>query len=101
FLGPNGAGKTTTIRCLLGLVAASDGRMQLMGADVPRRLPSVIGRVGSIGETPTMFPRFTARRNLEILATIQGVGKTSVSQVLETVGLAERAGDPVRPHSLA
>ena len=100
FLGPNGAGKTTTIRCLLGLVSASDGRMQLMGADVPRRLPSVIGRVGSIVETPTMFPRFTARRNLEILATIQGVGRTAVKEVLETVGLAERADDRVRTYSL-
>ena len=100
FLGPNGAGKTTTIRCLLGLVSASDGRMQVMGADVPRRLPSVIGRIGSIVETPTMFPRFTARRNLEILATIQGVGRTTVKEVLETVGLAERADDRVRTYSL-
>jgi ABC-2 type transport system ATP-binding protein len=100
FLGPNGAGKTTTIRCLLGLVAASDGRMRLMGADVPRRLPSVIERVGSIVETPTMFPRFTARRNLEILATIQGVGRKTVAEVLETVALAERADDRVRTYSL-
>jgi ABC-2 type transport system ATP-binding protein len=100
FLGPNGAGKTTTIRCLLGLVAASAGRLQLMGADVPRRLPSVIGRVGSIVETPTMFPRFTGRRNLEILGTIQGVGKKTVETVLETVSLADRADDRVKTYSL-
>jgi ABC-2 type transport system ATP-binding protein len=100
FLGPNGAGKTTTIRCLLGLVAASAGRMRLMDAEVPRRLPSVIGRVGSIVETPTMFPRFTARRNLEILGAIQGVGPKTVAQVLETVALAERADDRVRTYSL-
>ena len=100
FLGPNGAGKTTTIRCLLGLVAASAGRLQLLGAEVPRRLPSVIGRVGSIVETPTLFPRFTGRRNLEILGTIQGVGPKSVADVLETVGLAERADDRVKTYSL-
>ena len=100
FLGPNGAGKTTTIRCLLGLVAASSGRLRLLGAEVPRALPSVIGRVGSIVETPTMFPRFTGRRNLEILGQIQGVGPGSVADVLQTVGLADRADDRVRAYSL-
>ena len=60
FLGPNGAGKTTTIRCLLGLVRPSSGRLSLLGADVGHAtLPSVIGRVGSIVEAPAMFPRFT------------------------------------------
>jgi ABC-2 type transport system ATP-binding protein len=100
FLGPNGAGKTTTIRCLLGLVAASSGRLRLLGADVPHELPSVIGRVGSIVETPTLFPRFSGRRNLEILGRIQGVGPRSVAEVLETVGLADRGDDRVRTYSL-
>jgi ABC-2 type transport system ATP-binding protein len=100
FLGPNGAGKTTTIRCLLGLVAASSGRLRLLGADVPHDLPSVIGRVGSIVETPTLFPRFSGRRNLEILGRIQGVGPRSVAEVLETVGLADRGDDRVRTYSL-
>ncbi|MEP6476470.1 MAG: ABC transporter ATP-binding protein [Actinomycetota bacterium] len=100
FLGPNGAGKTTTIRCLLGLVAASSGRLRLLGAEVPRDLSAVIGRVGSIVETPTLFPRFTGRRNLQILGQIHGVGPASVSEVLATVGLAERADDRVRTYSL-
>lgn len=100
FLGPNGAGKTTTIRCLLGLVAASSGRLRVLGAEVPRDLSAVIGRVGSIVETPTLFPRFTGRRNLQILGQIHGVGPASVSEVLATVGLAERADDRVRTYSL-
>jgi ABC-2 type transport system ATP-binding protein len=100
FLGPNGAGKTTTIRCLLGLVSASSGRLRLLGEDVPRGLPSVLGRVGSIVETPTMFPRFSGRRNLEILGTIQGVGRSAVVDALQTVGLAERADDRVKTYSL-
>jgi ABC-type multidrug transport system ATPase subunit len=100
FLGPNGAGKTTTIRCLLGLVSPSAGRLTMLGAEIPRRLPSVIARVGSIVETPTMFPRFTGRRNLEILGRIQGIGPKAVADVLEVVGLAERADDRVRTYSL-
>jgi ABC-2 type transport system ATP-binding protein len=100
FLGPNGAGKTTTIRCLLGLVRPSAGRMTLMGADVQRDLPSVIARVGSIVEAPAMFPRFSGRRNLEILARIHGEGETAIDAALERVGLADRAKDRVRTYSL-
>ena len=99
FLGPNGAGKTTTIRCLLGLVRPSGGRCRLLGHD-PSQLDRVIGRVGSIVESPTMFPRFTARRNLELLARISGIGRARVREVLEEVGLAERGDDPVKTYSL-
>lgn len=100
FLGPNGAGKTTTIRCLLGLVHASAGNLTLLGADVPRALPGVISRVGSIVESPALFPKFSGRRNLEILGRIQGVGPVAVGESLARVGLAERADDPVKTYSL-
>lgn len=100
FLGPNGAGKTTTIRCLLGLVHPSAGNVKLLGADVPRALPGVIGRVGSIVESPALFPRFSGRRNLEILGRIQGVGRVAVGESLARVGLADRADDMVRTYSL-
>ena len=99
FLGPNGAGKTTTIRCLLGLVRPSGGRCRLLGAE-PTSLSSVIGRVGSIVETPMLYPRFSGRRNLELLGAISGIGRTRVREVLERVGLAERGDDLVRTYSL-
>jgi ABC-2 type transport system ATP-binding protein len=99
FLGPNGAGKTTTIRCLLGLVRPSSGRCRLLGHE-QAGLHRVIGRVGSIVESPTMFPRFSGRRNLELLARIDGIGRSRVQEVLEEVGLAERAGDLVKTYSL-
>ena len=100
FLGPNGAGKTTTIRCLLGLVRPSSGQLSLLGADVQRALPSVIGRVGSIVEAPAMFPRFSGRRNLEILARIHGESEVAIDSVLERVGLRDRAKDLVKTYSL-
>ncbi|MGZ8612981.1 MAG: ATP-binding cassette domain-containing protein, partial [Actinomycetota bacterium] len=64
FLGPNGAGKTTTIRCLLGLVRPSAGRCRLLGAESSRGLPSVVGRVGSIVETPALYPRCSRVREV-------------------------------------
>jgi ABC-2 type transport system ATP-binding protein len=100
FLGPNGAGKTTTIRCLLGLVRPTAGRCTLLGADPRAALASVIGRVGSIVETPTLYPRFSGRLNLELLGRLQGIGRRAVDAVLDQVGLADRAGDQVRTYSL-
>jgi ABC-type multidrug transport system ATPase subunit len=100
FLGPNGAGKTTTIRCLLGLVRASSGRARVLGAEVPGDLETVIGRVGSIVEQPALFPRFSGRRNLEVLGRLHGASRSSIDRSLERVGLAERAGDMVKTYSL-
>jgi ABC-2 type transport system ATP-binding protein len=100
FLGPNGAGKTTTIRCLLGLVRPTTGRCTLLGADPKAALASVITRVGSIVETPALYPRFSGRLNLELLGRLQGIGRRAVDAVLDQVGLADRAGDQVRTYSL-
>ena len=100
FLGPNGSGKTTTIRCLLGLVRPTAGRAAVLGVESPARLPEVIGRIGSIVETPLFFPTFSGRRNLELLARVDGIGARTVAATLERVGLAERAGDLVKTYSL-
>ncbi len=100
FLGPNGAGKTTTIRCLLGLVRPSQGTARLLGAGSSTELARVIGRVGSIVETPSMYPRFTGRRNLELLAGLNGIGRRTIDRTLERVGLQTRADDHVRTYSL-
>ena len=100
FLGPNGSGKTTTIRCLLGLVRPTEGRCRLLGADVPGSLADVLPRVGSIVEAPTLFPTFSGRRNLELLAGVDGIDRTRVDAALERVGLAGRGRDLVRTYSL-
>ena len=100
FLGPNGAGKTTTIRCLLGLVRPNAGRSTLLGQDTPRDLAKVIGRVGSIVEAPAFFPRFTGKRNLELLAGVGRIGRKTIDDALERVGLGERANDLTKTYSL-
>src|SRR5512132_3094453 len=100
FLGPNGAGKTTTIRCVLGLVRPNEGSLRLLKADVSSGLAGVIGKVGSIVEQPALFPRFSGRRNLQILGRIHRVGRSTIDGVLERVQLSERADDAVRTYSL-
>jgi len=100
FLGPNGAGKTTAIRCLLALARPTAGGCRVLGVDAQTSLPKVIGRIGSMVETPGLFPAMTGRKNLALLGRIQGIGPAAVGAVLERVGLAERADDPVRGYSL-
>ncbi|MCW3815430.1 ATP-binding cassette domain-containing protein [Micromonospora sp. DR5-3] len=100
FLGPNGSGKTTTLRALLGLVRADGGRMSVLGASSPERLPEVSGRVGAIVESPQFFGNFTARRTLRLLAVAGGVPTSRVDEVLEQVGLRDRSEERVKGYSL-
>ena len=100
FLGPNGSGKTTTLRTLLGLVGADGGTMRLFGQPVPQALPHVVYRFGAIVESPQFFGNFSGRRTLTLLATAGGVPHRRVDEVLELVGMRDRAGDRVRTYSL-
>ncbi|GGQ42685.1 ATP-binding cassette domain-containing protein [Couchioplanes azureus] len=100
FLGPNGSGKTTTLRTLLGLIRPNGGRMAILGREVPAALPEVAGSVGAIVESPQFFPNFSAQDTLSLLADAGGVDRARVFEVLELVGLRERATDRVKTYSL-
>ncbi|MGC4804036.1 ATP-binding cassette domain-containing protein [Micromonospora sp. DT233] len=100
FLGPNGSGKTTTLRTLLGLIRPNGGRMAILGQEVPEALPVVAAQVGAIVESPQFFPNFTARDTLSLLAGAGDVPQTRVDEVLELVGLRDRAGERVKTYSL-
>lgn len=100
FLGPNGSGKTTTIRMLLGLAHATAGSMRLFGEPVPGRLPSVIGRVGAVVESPKFAPHFSGRQNLTLLARSIGAPSSRVDAAVETVGLTGRDRDRFKTYSL-
>lgn len=100
FLGPNGSGKTTTIRCLLGLIRPTSGSVNVFGADATSQLHRVIHRVGAIVENPKLFPDFTGRRNLRLLANMGGIDKSRIETTLDIVGLSERGNDKFDTYSL-
>ncbi|MFJ1538467.1 ATP-binding cassette domain-containing protein [Micromonospora chalcea] len=100
FLGPNGSGKTTTLRTLLGLIRPNGGRMAILGQELPHALPMVAGQVGAIVESPQFFPNFSARDTLGLLAQAGELPKQRVDEVLELVGLRDRAGERVKTYSL-
>ncbi|HXA42061.1 MAG TPA: ATP-binding cassette domain-containing protein [Candidatus Solibacter sp.] len=103
FLGPNGAGKSTTISTLCTLLKPTSGEVEVAGLDVVRHPDAVRHRIGLIFQDPSLDDQLTARENLEFHGFIYGlparVRKERISEVLEMVGLEDRAESQVRTFS--
>jgi ABC-2 type transport system ATP-binding protein len=100
FLGPNGAGKTTTLRMALGLITPSEGSVQLFGRDPLREGARALEGVAGFVEAPRFYPYLAARKNLELLAALDGDGaRGRIDEVLEIVELTPRAGHRVGGYS--
>ena len=96
FLGPNGAGKTTTLRMALGLIVPTEGKVELFGRDPMRAGAAALEGVAGFVEAPRFYPYLTARKNLELLAALDGGGaRGRIDDVLEIVELTPRGGHRV------
>ncbi len=105
FLGPNGSGKTTTIRMLLGLVRATEGGVEVLGADIPQQAARVLPRVGSLVEGPGFHAHLTGAANLRRLDAVDAAADHAttaerVAAALARVGLTAAAGKRYRKYSL-
>lgn len=67
--------------------------------DSSQNLDRVIDRVGSVLDTFSFDPALSGRRTLTILATIAGIGRSRIDEVLERVNLLDRADDRVKTYS--
>ena len=100
YLGPNGAGKTTLIRILLGLTQPSGGSMRMLGRPMPKERSKALARVGAIVEEPGFHKHLSGRENLWVAAAArEPAAHTRIDNVLESVGLTERADDRVSTYS--
>lgn len=101
FVGPNGAGKTTTMRLLTGLIKPDAGTIELLGRPFGRRDRHRLFEVGALIESPSFYPYLSGRENLRALAaTGCHTSNSRIEELLELVGLRERARDKVQGYSL-
>ena len=92
FLGPNGAGKTTTLRMALGLITPTEGTVELFGRDPMRQGARALEGVAGFVEAPRFYPYLSGRKNLELLAALDGDGAAASDRR----GARDRRAGPAR-----
>ncbi|MBQ3514100.1 MAG: ATP-binding cassette domain-containing protein [Lachnospiraceae bacterium] len=99
LVGKNGAGKTTLMRILTGLTKQQAGSMWLLGEDGKNGYDAARKKMGSIIETPSFYPFFDGKTNLEYYNQQLG-GKANVDEVLDLVGLGKSGKKKFKNYSL-
>jgi heme exporter protein A len=95
-LGRNGAGKSTLLRILATLLRPHAGEVLVFGEGLPRRGFAVRGRLGLLAHDPLLYRDLSGRENLSYHARLHGVGPDRIEELLDAVGMRERADEPVR-----
>ncbi len=103
LLGPNGAGKTTTISMICGLLEADAGEIVVAGRALTTRSVDAKAAIGYVPQELAIYPDLTARENLRFFARLYGLStvdaRARVDEVLDVIGLADRAGDQAKTYS--
>jgi ABC-2 type transport system ATP-binding protein len=103
LLGPNGSGKTTLFRILSTLMLPTSGRTLICGFDAASQPDSVRGRIGVVFQAQSVDIKLTAGENLWHQGHLYGLKgsalKQRVAEMLQRVGLADRANDRVQTFS--
>jgi ABC-type multidrug transport system ATPase subunit len=101
FLGPNGAGKSTTIRMMLDLIRPTSGTIKIFGKSVVENREGTLNKIGAIVEKPDLYGYLSVYDNLELLSRMSGktAGKQKIMEILELVGLKDRAKSKIKTFS--
>ena len=92
LLGPNGAGKTTTLEMIEGLRKPQSGTVRIDDHEPWRREPDLQRRMGVQLQSSSFFERLTAREQLDTFGALYGVAASRTDEMLEQVGLVDKAG---------
>jgi ABC-2 type transport system ATP-binding protein len=97
LLGPNGAGKSTTINCISGLMPPTSGRISIAGFDIVTDGRKAKASLGVVPQELALYEDLPAIENLRYWGQAYGLRgsllKTRVAEVLDHIGLADRAKD--------
>ena len=97
LLGPNGAGKSTTINCISGLLRPTSGHASVAGHDVVSAGKAARKALGVVPQELALYEDLSAVENLRYWGQAYGLrGKAldgRVAEVLDTIGLGDRAKD--------
>ena len=88
LLGPNGAGKTTTLRIICTLLAPDRGSVAVLGFDTRKAPEEVRRRIGVVTADIGVYPRLSARENIEYFARLCGVAGNELTRRID--GVIER-----------
>lgn len=101
FIGKNGAGKTTLLRLITSLIIPTNGSLELFGSGSEQDLVFARKRIGSMIETPSFFPKMTARGNLEYYRIQRNIDDESeIERVLKLVNLDDTGSKKFSQFSL-
>jgi ABC-2 type transport system ATP-binding protein len=103
LLGPNGAGKTTLISMLCTILRPTSGTAKVNGFDIVKEEDKVRKSIGIVFQDSSLDNRLTGMENIELHASLYGVPKNErkkrIKEVLELVGLEDKANILVRNYS--
>ena len=85
FLGPNGAGKTTTLKMFTDLIRPTSGEALINGVNVHTNKKSALEGVGTLIETPEIYPSLTPREGLSMIAEFKGIPLEERKRIVEEV----------------
>ncbi|HEX7304986.1 ABC transporter ATP-binding protein [Lentzea sp.] len=93
ILGPNGAGKTTTLEIVEGLRKPDSGEVTLLGESPWPRNVKLLPRIGVQLQATSFFDKLTAKEQLQTFGSLYGVSPGTAADMLELVGLADKANE--------
>jgi len=103
LLGPNGAGKTTTINMLCCLLKPTRGTASILGYDIMKQPYQIKRRIGVSPQETAVSDLLNCWENLSLVGKAQGMQSATLRkrsrELLETMGLVDRARDQVRKFS--
>ena len=103
LLGPNGAGKSTLISMICGLTPSGGGEIRVGGKLIDKQLRDIKQLIGMVPQDIALYPTMSALDNLMFWGKMYGLSgkkaKIRAMEVLDIVGLTERAKDRIETFS--